>query len=688
MIIGVDIGGTFTDVVCVDRASGEIHFTKVNTNSRDIIAGVIDGVRKVLRIAGTDAAAIERITHGTTIATNVVVQRVGAKISVFTTRGFEDVLEIGRLKRRSMYDLNIDVQTPIFLCPRRYRVGVPERLDHMGDVIEPLDEDFVAERITTLHRDHGIEVVAVVYLYAFKNDNHEMRTREIIKEVCPEVSVSLSSEINPIFREYERTVVTAFDAYMRPTVERFMADLEGRMRDFGVKAEIHVMQSRGGVTSTRIAGQQPVHLFLSGPAGGVVGGAKLASVAGYEDVVTLDIGGTSCDVALISGGVPAVNPSGEIAGYTVPISMVGINTIGAGGGSLLWLDAAGRLRVGPRSAGSDPGPACYGRGGSRPTVTDSSLVLGYLNPKTFAGGELELDSKAAERVLGEIGDKLGMSPVEVALGAHRILNVQMAEQIRLITIKRGHDPRRFTLMAFGGAGPLHAGAMISMLGMKGCLIPQTPGVLSAFGLLNVNVEMERQASFLRRADEADYRELVGVMKDVGERCIAIMRDDGFNVDQVRLRHSADLRYIGQSYEITVPIREERDGAKTIDRLISDFEDQYTRLYGFSNKSEVEIVNVRAVAYNPAETLDHLRLHPTGIGEDTLLRESEVWFLGSERPLSTKIYSRDRLSPGVTIGGPAVVEQTDTTVLIYPGQTALVDDHHNLFISGISEAYTK
>ena len=281
-----------------------------------------------------------------------------------------------------------------------------------------------------------------------------------------------------------------------------------------------------------------------------------------------------------------------------------------------------------------------------------------------------------------------MAPVEVALGAHRILNVQMAEQIRLITIKRGHDPRRFTLMAFGGAGPLHAGAMISMLGMKGCLIPQTPGVLSAFGLLNVNVEMERQASFLRRADEADHRDLVRVMKDVGERCIAIMRDDGFNVDQVRVRHSADLRYIGQSYEITVPIREERDGAKTIDRLISDFEEQYTRLYGVSNKSEVEIVNVRVVAYNPVETLDHLRLHPTGIGEDALLRESEVWFLGSERPLSTKIYGRDRLRPGVTIGGPAVVEQTDTTVLIYPGQTALVDDHHNLFISGISEAYTK
>jgi N-methylhydantoinase A/oxoprolinase/acetone carboxylase beta subunit len=688
MIVGVDIGGTFTDVVCIDRRTGEIHFTKISTNYANIIEGVLDGVRKILGLIGASPSDIERIAHGTTIATNVVVQRKGAKTAVFTTQGFEDVLEIGRLKRNRMYDLNIDVQTPVFLAPRRFRVGVPERLDPDGKVIQPLDEAFVADKITDMRTRHGIEAVAVVYLYAFKDGTHERRTRDIITALYPDLFVSLSSEVNPIFREYERTVVTTFDAYMRPAVETFMATLERQLRDFGMDAEVHVMQSRGGVTSTRIAAQRPVNLFLSGPAAGVVGGAQLAQATDNPEVVTIDIGGTSSDVALISEGVPSVNPSGEIAGYTVPISMVGINTIGAGGGGLVWMDASDMMRVGPRSAGSDPGPACYDRGGSQPTITDASLLLNYLNPAGFAGGELRLNRGAADRALAGIADRLGMSNVEAALGAHRIINVQMAEQIRLITIKKGHDPRRFTLMAFGGAGPVHAGALASMLGMKGCLIPQTPGVLSAFGLLSANVEVEQQSSYLTRIEDADPDDLAATLKGLKELCLGIMREDGISVENARARYSADLRYVGQSHEIAVPLADGVGGAEIIRRVTNDYEDQYVRLYGFSNKTDVEIVNLRAVAYKQAEPLDDLHLHGPEGEDDGAPGEREAWFLGSDRALKTRIYQRDRLRPGLTIAGPAIIEQADTTTVVYPQQTAVVDARYNLLIGGISEAYTQ
>ena len=688
MIVGVDIGGTFTDVVCIDRRSGEIHFTKVSTNYSNIIEGVLDGVGKILSLMGAEASEITRIAHGTTIATNVVVQRKGAKTSVFTTKGFEDVLEIGRLKRNRMYDLNIDVQTPVFLAPRRLRVGVPERLDPDGNVIVPLDEAFIAEAITDMKVRHHIEAVAVIYLYAFKDGAHERRTHDIIKELYPDLFISLSSEVNPIYREFERTVVTTFDAYMRPAVEIFMTTLEQQLRNYGLNAEVHVMQSRGGVTSTRIAAQRPVNLFLSGPAAGVVGGAQLAHANNQPDVVTIDIGGTSSDVAWISDGVTSVNPTGEIDGYTVPISMVGINTIGAGGGSLLWMDASDMMRVGPGSAGSDPGPACYGRGGTDPTITDASLLLNYLNPLDFAGGEVELDQNAAETALSGIADRMGISAVEVALGAHRIINVQMAEQIRVTTIKKGHDPRQFTLMAFGGAGPLHAGALASMLGMKGCLIPQVPGVLSAFGLLSANVEVEQQTSYLIRLEDADPDNLATTLKFLEDNCLDIMQKDGISIEHARTRYSADLRYIGQSHEITVPLTDGIGGDKFILKVIKDYEDQYVRLYGFSNKTDVEIVNLRAVAYKPAEVLNDLRLHGPDGDVNAVPSERDVWFLGSDRALTTRIYQRNRLRSGTKITGPAIIEQADTTSVIYPGQTAVVDTGYNLLISGISEAYTR
>lgn len=687
MLVGVDIGGTFTDIVCADTQSKKIYITKVLTNYQDLTEGIIAGLDKILRTVDAVPAQIERLVLGTTIATNVVVQRRGAKMSVFATEGFEDVLEIGRLKRRSMYDLYIDVQTPVFLSPKRLRVGVPERVDARGNVIKPLDEEFVARKVKELREKEQIQSIAVCYLFSFENNEHERRTRDIIKRIYPDMYVSLSSEINPMYREYERTAVTAFDAYMRPAVERGIETMEARLRDFGIKGEIHVMQSRGGVTTTRTAASHPVNLFLSGPAGGVVGGARLAASSSFRDLVTIDIGGTSCDVAVIEDGNPAIRTSGEIADYPVRVPMVDINTIGAGGGSILRVDGSGVLKVGPMSAGSEPGPICYRRGGKEPAITDASVALGYINPRGFAGGELDLDVGAATAALGKLGEPLGLTAIDVALGAHRIMNVQMAEQIRLITIKRGYDPRKFYLMAFGGAGPLHAGALISMLGMKGCVIPQTPGVLSAYGLLNADIEVELAENFLKRADELDYQELARALGQLKEKCVRTMQKDGIAIESIGVRYSVDLRYAGQSYEIMIPIKDESISSGTIKNFVGDYHDQYQRMYGHTNKTPVEIVNIRCVTYEAVEPLDSLRIQRASKKTKTRLEPREAWFLGNDKPVKTEALAREDMSAGDVISGPAIIEQSDTTVLVYPGQTAKVDVSNNLVISGVAEAYT-
>ena len=688
MIIGIDIGGTFTDVVCVEPATGEVTLTKVITNHRNINESLLAGLHKILALAGREPGSVERIVIGTTVATNVIVQRAGAKTLLLTTAGFRDVLEIGRLKRRAMYDLDIDVQTPVFLAPRRLRVDVPERVDAAGNVVVPLDEAFVARKVRAMRRRHGIEAVAVSYLFSFENNAHELRTREIVRRVEPEMFVSLSCEVNPEYREYERTVVTAFDAYLRPVVERAMEDMEAELRACGVTGEVHVMQSHGGVTTTRNAGRRPVNLFLSGPAGGGVGGAQIARASGRADAVTIDIGGTSCDVAVVDGGVPTVAASGEIAGYPVRVPMVDLNTIGAGGGSLLEVEGTGMMRVGPASAGSEPGPACYGRGGTRATITDASALLGYLNPRGFAGGSFDLDLGRATQAMDEVGRAMGLSAVEAALGAHRIMNVQMAEQIRLITVKRGFDPRQFTLMAFGGAGPLHAGALTSMLAMKDCLIPPTPGVLSAYGLLNANIEVEQGESFLRRLDEIDHADLAASLAALAERARAVMREDGMDADAARFRYTADLRYTGQDYEIIVTLREAKSATARLKALGEDFEAQYFKMYGHTNKTAIEIVNLRAVAYKAVEHLVDVALRDSGGEANAPEGERDVWFLGAATPTATTIYRRERLRPGAHLAGPAVIEQTDTTILVYPGQTTTVDARNNLRISGISEAYAQ
>src|SRR5216117_2698179 len=524
--IGVDIGGTFTDIVALD-GEGRLALAKVPSTPKDLLEGVGSAIRRVLDLTGAPAAAVERFIHGTTVATNAVLEQKGAVTAVLTTEGFEDVLEMGRQKRSRMYDLEMDPETPSFLAPGRRRVGIRERLDARGAALVPLDEGQVRAAVQTL-RAQGVQAIAVCYLFSFVNPAHERRTRELCAEIAPEISVSLSSEVDPTFREYERLCVTAFDAYLGPVVKRYLAGLGDTLHGLGVAAPPLIMRSRGGIVSAALAARQPVTLFLSGPAGGVIGAGFAAERSGVRDFVSLDMGGTSNDVALAREGKPLLASEGSIGPYPVRTPMVDVNTIGAGGGSIAWIDAAGGLRVGPRSAGAEPGPACYGRGGDAATVTDASVVLGYLKPERFAGGALTLDVGAAERAVAAIAKRLGVDTVSAAAGIHRVINARIADQIRLVTIKRGYDPRQFSLVVLGGAGPVHGAALAEEMGMAEVLVPEAPGVLAAFGLLAAAIEHHHARTLQARTDVADLDALL-----VHARAAA----------DVHVAYTADMRYV-------------------------------------------------------------------------------------------------------------------------------------------------
>jgi N-methylhydantoinase A len=678
--IGVDIGGTFTDIVALDH-EGRLVLTKVPTTPKDLLEGIGTAVRRVLALAGAPASAVERFIHGTTVATNAVLEQKGAVTAVLATEGFEDVLELGRQKRSRMYDLDMDPETPTFVAPRRRRIGIRERLDARGVVLTPLDEEQVRTAVTGLRRE-GVQAIAVCYLFSFVNPAHERRTREICHEVAPVISVSLSSEVDPTFREYERLCVTAFDAYLGPVVKRYLAGLAETLRGLGIAGVPLVMRSRGGIVSAGLAAQQPVTLFLSGPAAGVIGARFAAEGSGIRDFVSLDMGGTSNDVAVVRGGEPLIASEGLIGTYPVRTPMVDVNTIGAGGGSIAWIDGAGGLRVGPVSAGADPGPACYGRGGEQATVTDANLLLGYLNPGRFAGGLMTLDPAAAERAVGAVAKRLGLDVIAAAAGIHRVINARMADQIRLVTIKRGYDPRHFALVVLGGAGPVHGVPLAEEMGMTEVIVPEAPGVLAAFGLLAAAIEHHHARTLQGPADGLDLDAVNQCLAELDAAGQARMREEGVPAEAVRVAHAADMRYVGQAYELEVPITAPltRDA---VTEAVRGFHAAHERVYGYARQHQpVEFVNFRAVHRYP---LPPPVLRPPardrGSLDDARIGERRAYF-APDGFVATAIYERDRLPLGARVTGPAIIEQADTTTVIPPRYAALVDDSGNLRIRGV------
>jgi N-methylhydantoinase A len=674
--IGVDIGGTFTDIVCREP-HGAMRLMKVPTTRGDPSAAVLQSLAEMPERWGLSADAIGRFAHGTTVATNAVLERKGAKIGLITTQGFRDVLEIGRQLRTQVYRIVLEPETPVFLAPGRYRKEVPERVSASGDVVVPLDEASLLRAADELVAD-GVKAIAVCFMFSFVNPDHERRAKALIAESHPGLMLSLSHEVDPAFREYERTVVTAFDAYVKPVVDNYLARLEGGLGEAGVTAPLQVMQSRGGLTVAPIARERPVRLFLSGPAAGVIGGRIAGASAGADNLITIDVGGTSADIALISRRKPMLRPEGLIAGYPIRVAMVDVNTIGAGGGSIAHLDVSGGLRVGPQSAGSDPGPACYGLGGTEATVTDASVVLGYLDPGFFAGGKLKLRPELAERAVTErIAAPLGMTAAQAALGIHRVLNTQMAEGIRLVSVRQGVDPRGYALLPLGGAGSLHATALARELDITKVIVPRIPGVLAAAGLLAAPIEHEVSAAFPTPLAALSLEALKRSLAEIDAKAAALMRAERVELDEVTVTYQADVCYIGQSYNLEIPIRLEADDPG--ERLYRDFLAAHDRVYGHSVETPAKIVNIRTVHQaRGSEVLQEMRFDTSG-GPVEIGRR-DILVAGEAAPVTAIVYDRDALREGFRFSGPAIVQQSDTTTLVEPGWDGLVDDAGNLILT--------
>lgn len=674
--IGVDIGGTFTDVVCRERG-GALHVLKVPTTRDDPSQAVLKSIAELAGRWGVAADRVERFAHGTTVATNAVLERKGARIGVLTTAGFRDVLEIGRQLRTDVYRVILDPQAPVFLAPRRYRRDIPERLDASGTVLTALDEAAVVKAADELVQE-GVEAIAISFLFSFRNPVHERRAAELIHKRHPTLALSLSHEVDPAFREYERTVITAFDAYLKPRVDTYLERLGDGLAKAGIDAPLQVMQSRGGLAIAEVARQRPVRLFLSGPAAGVIGGQIVGASAATDDLITIDVGGTSADIALISRRKPMLRSDGMIGGYAVRVGMVDVTTLGAGGGSIAHLDASGGLRVGPHSAGSEPGPACYGRGGEHATVTDASIVLGYLDPDFFAGGRLRLDpARAVEAIDTKVAKPLGMTTAEAALGIHRVLNAQMAEGIRLVSVRQGIDPRTYALVPLGGAGGIHATALARGLGIRRVVVPRLPGVLSAAGLLAAPIEHEVTAEFAMPIAALDLAALREKRAEIDRRAAGLMAAEKVEVSQVTISYFADVCYIGQSYNLEIPLHIE--DADPAGRLYRDFLEAHDRIYGHSVEIPAKIVGVRTVhRTGGSETIDEMRFAasdgPQVIGQRKIMIEGEAGFV------TATVFDRDALPQGFSFSGPAVVQQADTTTLVEPGWSCMVDGAGNLIVT--------
>jgi 5-oxoprolinase (ATP-hydrolysing) len=684
--IGVDVGGTFTDLVLVDEASGRITVDKVPSTPDDPARGVVAGIRELCAKSGVALSQVENLLHGTTVATNIVLTHTGAEVGMLTTEGFRDLLHIARHKKP--YNFSLQQELPWQSRPlvkRRHRLTVRERVTvPHGDVLVPLDEEEVRERVRALRRA-GVEAVAVCLLHSYLNSAHERRIAEILLEEFPQAYLSVSHEVLPLYREFERFSTVSLNAYVGPKVSRYVARFDEALRAEGFAHAVQLMQSSGGMATVESATQRPVNLLMSGPVAGLAGGIWAGRAAGFENVVTLDMGGTSADIGVAAGGRLRMRHllDTKIGDYQAMVPMVDIDTIGAGGGSIAYVDQGGVFRVGPQSAGADPGPACYGRGGREPTATDAQLVLGRLRPdRGLLGGAMRLDRELARDAIAGLADRLGMSVEEAALGALQIQKYGMTQAIELNSVRRGYDPREFTLVAAGGAGPLFACDIALELEIPRVLVPAHPGIVAATGLLATDLQHEFVAterhllkSFDRGRLERRYEELVA-------QAIAQLEADGVPEERRLVRRLADCRYAGQGYEVRFDVPAGRIDDRWAQELAERFHQAHEAEYGHRFDAQIEIVNVRVVGVGRVHELEPAELE-AGDGNPSRARtlEREVVFDVGGRPerIVAPFYERDLLLAGDRIAGPAVVEQYDSTTVIPPGLSAQIDRHGNIVV---------
>lgn len=678
--LGVDIGGTFTDIALIDEATGRIYTGKVSSTPQDPSGGFMEAVQRLLAKQQVAAQDVAYIVHGTTVATNAIIEGKVAPTGFVTTEGFRDMLEIARQIRPTLYDLQFEKPRP--LVPRHRCFGVPERLDAQGRVLTPLAEEALRQVARKL-RDEGVESIAVCFLHAYANPVHERRAGEIFAEVFPEAVVSLSADVAPEFREYLRASTTVINSCIRPVVARYLQRIEDRLAQAGIAAELLVMQSSGGVYTFAAARQKPVYMVESGPAAGVIAAAHLGQARGYEQVISFDMGGTTAKAGLIQGGAPSITKDYEVgataqsgvgatrgAGYPIRTPVIDLVEIGAGGGSIAWVDPGGILRVGPQSAGADPGPVCYGQGGTQPTVTDANLVLGRLNPSYFLGGEIGLDPTAAQRAIEQhCAQPLGMDLVAAAHGIVEIANTAMVNALRLVSVQRGYDPRDFALVAFGGAGPAHANRLAALTEIPVAIIPQSPGTASALGLLVTDLKHDYATTLIQRLDRIEPQALEQTFCALEEQGRETLRREGMPEAAMAFRRQVDLRYVGQSHELTLPLA----GPAQLTQLLEQFHRTHDRAYGFSAPGEdVELVSVRLAAIGQIAK-PALAPLAKAAEEATAKGQRPVYFAESEGYVNCPVYDRYALGAGARVRGPAIVEEIDSTTVVHPHYQVRVDE---------------
>ena len=689
--VGVDVGGTFTDLIYVDDDAGIIRVHKLPTTPGDPSQGTVQGIEEVARQAGESPSALDSVFHGTTIATNIVIEHNGATVGMITTEGYRDILHIARHKKPLNFSNYQDLPWQRYpVVRRRYRLTVPERMTRDGSVLVPLDEEKARAQVREL-KEAGVDAVAVCFLFSFVNDAHERRVAEIVREEFPEAFISVSSEVLPQYREYERFSTVCLNAYIGPKVATYVSRLKDELARLGVKTGVHLMTSASGVATAEAAVARPVNLLMSGPVAGVVGGIWAGKHAGFENVITLDVGGTSADIGLAQEGRLRMKHllDTKVGPYQAMIPMVDVDTIGAGGGSIAYVDQGGIFRVGPRSAGAVPGPAAYNRGGTEATATDALVNLGWLSPEAFLGGGMELDAELARKAFEDgPAQALGMTVEEASMGAVQILTHSMVQSIEENSVRKGYDPRDFALVAEGGAGPLFAAQIALEVGTPTVVVPPYPGIAAAMGLLATDMVYEYVATTYQRLSRLDAAALQSRFGELEELAVGQLAEDGIDPGNVVVQRIAECRYLGQGYELRVDAAAGVIDDAWAEKVRADFHDIHEREYSRRfEDSDIEIPNIRVRGIGLTPPLRTPEIEQGDDSPDAALRhEGAAWFrVGGElQEVPTRYYERAALRAGNRLVGPAIVTQYDSTTVIPPGLAAHVDRFGNIVIA-IAEA---
>ena len=685
-LIGVDVGGTFTDLIITDSYTQETDIHKVPTTPEDPSIGATEGIAELCQRSGIEPGAIDHVFHGTTIATNAVLEHEGARTGMITSEGYRDILHIGRHQRPENYSIMQEIpwqSRP--LVRRRYRKTVPERLvPPAGDVLVALDEDAV-RRAAQEFKAEGVEAIAICFLFSYLEPKHEQCAREIVLEEYPEAFVATSSRVAPQFREFERFTTAAMNAFIGPKVRNYVQRFGDRLNEAGLRADLHIMGSNGGVATAQTVAELPVVTLLSGPAAGVLGGAWTAALSDRSRLITFDVGGTSADIGIVIDGQYSEATARDtwIGGYPILVAMIDIGTIGAGGGSIAHVDAGGGFRVGPQSAGAQPGPACYGHGGREPTVTDANLALGRLDAENFLGGSMALDTAAAEQVIDDLADKLGIERFEAAEGVLTIMNSNMANAIRAKTVQKGIDPRGFSLVAFGGAGPLHGAEVADMLGIPEVVVPPHPGITSAAGLLTTDLKYDQIKTEFQVKGGVDLDKLNRDFQSLSKELLDQFASDGLTEAEVDQLRFGNLRYVGQGYELRVAIPVGALDDAALENVWQAFHDIHEQEYGhFFSDSPIEIVNIRLTGIGKMPKIAN---PPAPAGESLGAARAKTAMTvfrvdGALQRLETNFYIRAKLPLDAPFNGPAVILQKDTTTVVPPGWSANLDKGTNLILT--------